>query len=141
MGCSPPRSRIPEENMPDPTARELKLIQYLDEAHAKEKELETALEAHIAMTPRKPYKKRLQEHLKETKAQARNLERRIKALGGKPSTVATVAKKGAALAKGQLAALRGSGEAEKMLKNAKDEYSNEAEEIATYHGIEALATA
>lgn len=136
--------------MPETTAREQKLIQYLNEAYGKEKELETALQAHVKMTTRPPYKKRLQEHLKETKAQARNLERRIKALGGKADaglvtgaadTVATVAKKGAALAKGPMHALRGTGEAETMLKNAKTEYFNEHEEIATYVAIETLADA
>jgi ferritin-like metal-binding protein YciE len=136
--------------MADPTARELKLIQYLNEAYGKEKELETALQAHIKMTTRPPYKKRLQEHLKETKAQAKALERRIKQLGGKAElgvvaeaadTVVSVAKKGAALAKGPLHALRGTSEAETMLKNAKTEYFNEHEEIATYTAIEALATA
>ena len=35
--------------------------------------------------------------------------------------------------------LRGTGEAEKMLKNAKTEYWNEFEEIATYSAIETLA--
>ena len=65
-----------------------KLIQYLNEAYAKERELETALQAHIKMASgRASYKKRLQDHLKETKAQARNLERRIKKIGGKPEWV------------------------------------------------------
>jgi ferritin-like metal-binding protein YciE len=54
----------------EPTAREAKLIQYLNEAYGKEKELETALKAHISMTSRDAYKKRLREHLKETSAQA-----------------------------------------------------------------------
>src|SRR3954454_16919067 len=143
-------------DMADPTRRELKLIQYLNEAYGKERELETALTAHISMTTRPPYKKRLQEHLKETKAHARNLERRIKKLGGKTDTVdlpgpgaagaaagkaVSAAKKGTALAKGPLHALRGTGEAEKMLKNARTEFFNEAEEIATYNGIIALADA
>ena len=35
--------------------------------------------------------------------------------------------------------VRGVGEAEKMLKNAKTEYFNEHEEIATYTAIETLA--
>jgi len=35
--------------------------------------------------------------------------------------------------------VRGSGEQEKMLKNAKTEYFNEHEEIATYLAIETLA--
>ena len=62
--------------------RDTKLVQYLNEAYGKEKELETALEGHIAMTNRAPYKKRLQQHLKETKSHAREVERRIKKLGG-----------------------------------------------------------
>ena len=126
------------------TTRDSKLIQYLSEAYGKEKELETALQAHIGMTTRKPYKKRLQEHLKETKSHARELERRIKKLGGGgPQLVDKVAGQAAAkavsLAKGPLHAVRGTGEAEKMLKNAKTEYWNEHEEIATYTAIETLA--
>src|SRR3954468_16608408 len=142
--------------MADPTRRELKLIQYLNEVYAKEKELETALQAHISMTTRPPYKKRLQEHLKETKAQARNLERRIKKLGGKAETMDLpgpdvagnvagkalgAAQKGVALAKGPVHMLRGTSEPEKMLRNARDEFWNEAEEIAHYTAIEALADA
>ena len=67
----------------DLSTRDAKLIQYLNEAYGKEKELETALQAHIKMAKRPPYKKRLQDHLKETKAQVKGLERRIKALGDK----------------------------------------------------------
>jgi ferritin-like metal-binding protein YciE len=128
--------------MAEPDARDAKTVQYLNEAYGKEKELETALQAHIAMTTRPPYKKRLQEHLKETKRHARELERRIKKLGGKAAeagTVVGVATKAVAAAKGPLHAIRGTGETEKMLKNAKTEYWNEHEEIATYAAIETLA--
>jgi ferritin-like metal-binding protein YciE len=126
------------------TVRETKLVQYLSEAYAKEKELVTALEAHIGMTTRKPYKKRLQDHLKETKSHARELERRIKQIsGGGPQRADKIAAQAAgrakSLAKGPLHLLRGVGEAEKMLKNAKTEYWNEHEEIATYTAIEQLA--
>ena len=134
--------------------RDAKLVQYLNEAYGKEKELETALQAHIAITTRPPYKKRLREHLKETRAHAREVERRIKKLGGKAeatavpgpdavagaaSKVTGAATKAMAAAKGPMHALRGTGESEKMLKNAKDEYWNEFEEIATYYAIENLA--
>ena len=44
-----------------------------------------------------------------------------------------------AVAKGPMHMLRGTGEQEKMLKNAKTEYFNEHEEIATYLAIETLA--
>ena len=106
------------------------------------------------MTTKPPYKKRLKEHLKETKAHSRSVQRRIKELGGKAeavsvpgpdsvgeaaSKVAEVASKGLAAAKGPLHAIRGTGENEKMLKNAKTEYWNEFEEIATYTAIESLA--
>ena len=133
------------------------MIQYLNEAYGKEKELETALEAHVAMTTRPPYKKRLREHLKETKGHSRQLKTRIRELGGKAeagpvssgptpvveaaSTLTSVAGKAVAAAQGPLHAIRGTGEAEKMLKNAKSEFHNEFEEIATYTGIEALAEA
>jgi ferritin-like metal-binding protein YciE len=136
----------------DPGTRDLKLIQYLGEAYGKEKELETALQAHIAMTTRQSYKKRLQQHLRETKGHARAVERRIKQLGGDADAlpapvseaagaVVSVASKAVAAAKGPMHMLRGTGEQEKLLKNAKTEYSEEAEEIATYTAIEALADA
>src|SRR2546423_5718772 len=73
--------------MADLNERDIKLVQYLNEAYGKEKQLETALQAHIAMTTRAPYKKRLQQHLKETKNHGRQVERRIKALGGKADGV------------------------------------------------------
>ena len=41
------------------TAKDAKLLQYLNEAYGKERELETALQAHIGMTTKKPYAKRL----------------------------------------------------------------------------------
>ena len=68
--------------MNDVNARDAKLIQYLNEAYGKERQLETALQAHIQVTTRAPYKKRLQEHLRETKTHAQAVQRRIKQLGG-----------------------------------------------------------
>ena len=142
--------------MTDLTTRDAKLIQYLNEAYGKEKELETALQAHIKMAKRPPYKKRLQEHLRETKAQSKGLEKRIKQLGGKAertpvplpgpgalaeaaTAVTAAATKTLAASKGPIHALRGTGEAEKQLKNAKDELWNEYEEIGNYTAIETLA--
>jgi ferritin-like metal-binding protein YciE len=141
-------------NVADLHAKDLKLIQYLNEAYGKEKQLETALQAHISMTTRPPYKKRLQQHLKETKGHAREVERRIKKLGGTAETVdvpgpdavsgaaqavQNVANRAAALAQGPMHALRGTGEQERLLKNARTEFQDEAEEIATYTMIETLA--
>jgi ferritin-like metal-binding protein YciE len=125
--------------MADLNERDTKLIQYLSEAYGKERELETSLEAHIAMTTKAPYKKRLKQHLRETKAHAKGVERRIKKLGGGGQLKQTAVGKAMAAAKGPLHMIRGSGEQEKMLKNAKTEYFNEHEEIATYLAIEVLA--
>ncbi len=142
--------------MADMPAANAKLVQYLNEAYGTEKRLETALQAHIAMTVRPPYKKRLKEHLSETKRHAREVKQRIKQLGGVAETVSApgpepiaeaaqavvgTAQKAVALAQGPLHMLRGTGEDEKQLKNAKTEYASEAEEIATYTAIEALAEA
>ena len=69
--------------MADLTARDAVLVKYLNEAYGKEKQLEIALQAQIGRTQNMPIKKRLREHLKETKAHARGLSSRIKALGGK----------------------------------------------------------
>ena len=109
------------------------------------------------MTTRPPYKKRLQEHLKETKDTPARSSGRIKQLGGKAEAGpdARPARPGGRRGRrrdlggleggggrpGSAARVRGTGEAEKMLKNAKTEYFNEFEEIATYTGIEALAEA
>src|SRR5581483_11610421 len=133
--------------MSDISTRDSKLVQYLNEAYGKEKELETALQAHIAMTTRAPYKMRLRQHLTETKRHARELERRVKKLGGRAQTVpiegldpvakgagaaVAIAGRATAAAQGPLHAIRGTGEQEKMLKNAKSEFADEHEEIATY---------
>ena len=125
--------------MADLNERDAKLVQYLSEAYGKERELEAALQAHIALTTKGPYKKRLQQHLKETKGHAKQVERRIKKLGGGGQSLQGAVGKMQAAAKGPLHAIRGGGEAEKMLKNAKTEYFNEHEEIATYLAIETLA--
>jgi ferritin-like metal-binding protein YciE len=144
-----------QSQVADLQAKDLKLIQYLNEAYGKEKQLETALTAHIQMTTRAPYKKRLQQHLQETKRHAREVERRIKKLGGTADQVnvpgpdavteaATgaleLARRGVAALQGPVHVLRGTGEQEKLLKNAKTEFQDEAEEIATYLSIEHLAT-
>jgi ferritin-like metal-binding protein YciE len=121
------------------TAKDAKLTQYLTEAYAKEMELETALQAHIAMTTRPPYKKRLKEHLRETKRHAKQLERRIKQISGSGPSLTAKATKLIATAKGPLHMVRGASEQERMLKNAKTEYFQEHEEIATYTAIEVLA--
>jgi ferritin-like metal-binding protein YciE len=131
-----------------------KLIQYLNEAYGTEMRLETALQEHITMAIRPTYRKRLKDHLSETKRHARQVKQAITRLGGVAETVSTPgpqavtdvagaviggAQKAVALAQGPLHALRGTGPEEKQLKNAKSEYASEAEEIATYTAVATLA--
>src|ERR1700712_188592 len=125
--------------MADPNERDAKLIQYLSEAYGKERELEVALQTDIAMTTKAPYKKRLQQHLRETKAHAKALDKRIKKLGGGGQTVASLVGKATAMAKAPIHMVRGSGEQEKLLKNAKTQFTAEQEEISTYLAIEVFA--
>ena len=140
--------------MADPSAADAKLLQYLNEIYGVEKRLETALQAHIQMTTKASYTKRLRQHLTETKRHGREVEKRIRQLGGAAETVhipgpgmvggtaqavVSGAQKAAALAQGPVHALRGTSEQEKMLKNAKTEYTSESEEIAAYVAIEKLA--
>ncbi len=140
--------------MDDLPAGTTKLIQYLNEAYGLERRLETALQAHLAMTTRAPYKQRLRGHLSETKRHGREVAKQIKRLGGTAETielpgpellseVAQTAVAGvqraAAAAQGPVHMLRGTSEQERQLKNAKTEYASEAEEIATYTAIIVLA--
>jgi ferritin-like metal-binding protein YciE len=136
--------------------RDAKLVEMLNEAYTKEKQLEVALGAHAEMTTRDDYAKRLKDHLKETKSHASRVSQRIKQLGGTPETVSlpgpegltkaaesvsNVLGKAKAAAQGPLHTVRGSGEQERMLHNARTEYQEEAWEIATYTVIDSLATA
>ena len=141
-----------------PTDRELnqrdtKLVTWLNEAHAKEAELEADLTAHVALTRKASYKKRLQQHLKETREHKRATAKRIKAIGGQavagpavpgvPEAVGEAAGKTVAAVKGQIGAARAlvTSEPETHLRNAQEELREEHVEIAIYTRIETLATA
>jgi ferritin-like metal-binding protein YciE len=132
--------------------RDAKLVRWLSEAHSKEAELETDLTAHIGMTQKQAYKKRLQQHLKETRDHKRRVAARIKQLGGPTgqnlisatsSAVGEVAGKTVAAVKGQVGAARAivTEQAETHLRNAQEEFREEHVEIALYTRIETLATA
>jgi ferritin-like metal-binding protein YciE len=131
--------------------RDTKLVQWLNEAHAKEAELEGDLTAHIALTEKQSYKKRLRGHLKETRDHKRRVSSRIKKLGGSPSTgpglpgvpdvVGEAAGKAVAGVKGQVGTARAmvTSKAETHLRNAQEELREEHVEIALYTRLESLA--
>lgn len=131
--------------------RDTKLVQWLNEAHAKEAELEADLTAHIALTEKRSYKRRLQDHLKETRDHKRRVKSRITKLGGSPSTgpdlpgvpgvVGEAAGKAVAGVKGQVGTARAliTSQPETHLRNAQEELREEHVEIALYTRLESLA--
>lgn len=134
-------------------ARDTKLIQWLNEAYAKEAELEADLGAHIALTEKASYKKRLQQHLKETRDHKRRVASRIKQLGGGasgglqlpgvPGSVGEVTGKAVSAVKGQVGAARAAvtSQPETHLRNAQEELREEHVEIALYARLITLAEA
>jgi ferritin-like metal-binding protein YciE len=137
--------------MADLNERDAKLVQWLNEAHAKEAELEADLTAHIALTEKKSYKQRLQQHLKETRDHKRRVAARIRKLGGSatsgpavpgvPDAVGEVAGKAVAAVKGQMGVARAAvtEQAETHLRNAQEELREEHVEIAIYTRVETFA--
>ena len=128
--------------MADQTDAQAKLVQYLTEAYSKEKELETALTAHIGMATRPSYKKRLEQHLKETRQHAKLTERRLKKLGGSVGVVGKaggLASRGVAPRRDRCTRSAVPGR-RRCSSRSEDRYSEEHEEIAQYLAIETLAT-
>jgi ferritin-like metal-binding protein YciE len=143
-----PRTLIDTEDIAQLEAGRALVVQLLQEAHGAESFAATTLQAHIAMTPTGAYRRILERHLRETKDQANRLQRRLEDLGVSRSLLAqgfgaasTVLGTAVALTKGPIDVLRGKAGEEKLFKNAKDEVTTEAQEIATYDGIEAAANA
>lgn len=142
--------------MSEMTKRDSTVVHYLNEAYANERRLELALAAHAKATTRPEYARRLQDHLRETRAHAAKVERRIRSLGGTPETMSIPAPEGlagrlesaqglvqraTATVQHSLQAVRRTGEQEVMLANARAEFREEAQEIATYRAIESVARA
>ncbi len=133
--------------------RDTMLVQWLGEAHAKEAELEVDLAAHIALTEKDTYRKRLKAHLKETREHKRAVARRIKKLGGSPTAgpdvpgvptaISEAAGKSVAAIKGQVGTARAmvTTTAGTHVRNAQEELREEHVEIAIYTRLEALADA
>jgi ferritin-like metal-binding protein YciE len=132
--------------------RDAKLVQWLGEAYAKEAELEADLTAHISLTQKASYKKRLRQHLTETRDHKRRVASRVKQLGGGtpttgpnlpgvPEAVGEVAGKAVAAVKGQVGAARAvvTSQPETHLRNAQEELREEHVEIALYSRIFTLA--
>ncbi|HEU4720201.1 MAG TPA: DUF892 family protein [Gemmatimonadaceae bacterium] len=136
--------------------RDSTVVHYLNEAYANERRLELALAAHAEATTRPEYARRLRDHLRETRAHAARVERRIRSLGGTPETTSIpapdaiaeriqsaqgIVQRATAAVQSSLHAVRRTGEQQRMLENARTEFREEAQEIATYRTIDSLASA
>jgi ferritin-like metal-binding protein YciE len=143
-----PQAMIDTDDIAQLEAGRTLVVQLLQEAHAAEAFAATTLQAHIAMTPSSPYRRILERHLRETRDHDERVQRRLGELGVKRSLLAqgvgaatTAVGTALALGKGPIDLLRGRAGEEKLFKNIKDEITTEAQEIATYEGIEAAANA
>ena len=124
-----------------------RLIELLIEAHANELAQINTLEAHINIAERGSYRSLLQEHLRETKSHATQLQRRLDRLGyaenlfGRGySLVQGLIKQSLVLAKGPVDMIRGGTDIyEKMLRNARDEVMTEGMEISAYDALVSVA--
>jgi ferritin-like metal-binding protein YciE len=138
------------------TKRDSTLVHYLNEAYANERRLELTLVAHAEETTRPEYAQRLRDHVRETRAHAAKVDRRIRRLGGTPETVSIPAPEGlagklesaqgvvqraTAAVQHSLHAVRRTGEQTLMLENARAEFREEAQEIATYRALGSIARA
>jgi ferritin-like metal-binding protein YciE len=136
--------------------RDRAVVHYLNEAYALERRLELALTAHIEATTRPEYAQRLRDHLRETEGHLAKVARRIEGLGGTPETTSIpgpegladrlesaqgVVQRATAAVQHSLHAVRRTGEQELMLENARAEFREEAQEIATYRLLDGFATA
>lgn len=124
----------------------------LIEVRGKEQQLQVALQAQIAGAQTRAIRELLVGHLAVTDRQVAALSARIDAVGARSSAplagrllagvgggAVALANRGLALAKGPLVLLRGTSAADRQLRDLRDCYWNEAEEIAHYRVLEALA--
>jgi ferritin-like metal-binding protein YciE len=114
---------------------ERKLIDYLEDAHAMERNVRRSLESMIETTEDEEMLSDLRHHHEETGRHIELIEERLRAHGKDPSAL-----KGAAAVVGSFfKGLADMGRDDKPAKNARDGYVAEHLEIAAYELLERLA--
>ena len=117
------------------TALEEKLVEYIDDAYAMERNVLLMLEGMIKTTDDPQMKRALERHRKQTEEQAGRLEECLSEHGASPSALKEAGGIMAALMKGVLDMARG----DKAGRNARDAYATEHMEIASYKMLERVA--
>lgn len=119
------------------TAEE-RLMEWLRDAHAMEQQAETMLSALAGRIENYPQvKAKIEEHLAETRAQARELQACIERRGGDTSTAKDLAAKFVAMGQG----LSGHFVGDEIIKGGMASYTFEHMEIASYTVLIAAAEA
>ncbi len=112
-----------------------KLVDYVQDAHAMEKNVEAMLRSMISASDDPEMRQRLEEHLEETKEHQARLEERLDALDAGESVRKQTQAVAPAILKGVVDQVQG----DKAGKNARDAYVTEHLEIAAYELLERLA--
>lgn len=112
-----------------------KVVSYIRDAHAMEKNVEQMLGSMISTTSDETFKTRLSSHRDETQQQAERLAQRLEALGETTSTLKDAGAVVGAMGSGLQQMVR----ADKAGKNARDGFVTENLEIAAYELLERLA--
>jgi ferritin-like metal-binding protein YciE len=117
---------------------EERLMQWLRDAHAMEKQAEQMLSALAGRIENYPQlKAQIEQHIQETKEQARRLETCIHRRGGSTSAIKDVAGKMTAMAQG----ISGIFVGDEIIKGSLAGYTFEHMEIASYRILMAAADA
>jgi len=111
------------------------LVKHIDEAHAMEQNVLRMLDSMISTTDDPEILQELEHHKIETEGHAQRMKARLEAHGAAPSTVKQIGGIVGALAKMPVDMVRG----EKAGRNARDGYSTEHMEIASYELLRRIA--
>jgi ferritin-like metal-binding protein YciE len=112
-----------------------KLVDYVEDAHAMEQNVSRMLDSMIATTDDPEIEEVLRHHKQETEEHERRLRERLDAMGAGTSTIKETGAVGGALLKG----VGDMARTDKPGKNARDGYTTEHMEIASYQLLERLA--
>jgi ferritin-like metal-binding protein YciE len=112
-----------------------KLVDYVEDAHAMEQNVSRMLDSMIATTDDPEIEEVLRHHKQETEEHGRRLRERLDAMGAGTSMIKETGAIGGALLKG----VGDMARTDKPGKNARDGYTTEHMEIASYQLLERLA--
>jgi ferritin-like metal-binding protein YciE len=114
---------------------EHKLVKYLKDTHAMERNVHKMLDGMIATTPDEEMQADLRHHKDETERHIASVGDRLKAHGEDPSAIKEAMAVGGAMLKGVMDAAR----SDKPALNARDGFVTEHLEIAAYELLERMA--